>query len=44
MRDKVKRELNSLLDRVSGLPENGAGMAELQSILKVVHCNIYIYY
>ena len=34
MRGKVERELTGLLERVSGLPVSGAGMAELQSILR----------
>ena len=34
MRGKVERELTGLLGRVSGLPVSGAGMAELQSILR----------
>ena len=34
MRGKVERELTGLLERVSGLPVSGAGMTELQSILR----------
>ena len=34
MRSKVARELTSLSERVLGLPASGAGIAELQSILR----------
>ena len=34
MRSKVARELASLSERVLGLPASGAGIAELQSILR----------